>query len=78
MWVYHNFFLLLGSGFMFPEVDPDPDQAKWYGSDWLKHCINPLCFIKAISPQIKQNQQNHVALNALLIKLFKREKIFRK
>ena len=35
MWVYHDLFLLPGSGSTFPEVDPDP--AKWYGStgDWF-------------------------------------------
>ena len=30
MRVYHDFFLLPGSGSIFTEVDPDP--VKWYGS----------------------------------------------
>ena len=34
MRVYHNFFLLLGSGSTFPEVGPDP--SKWYGSDRIR------------------------------------------
>ena len=31
MCVYHDFFLIPGSGSTFPEVDSDP--VKWYGSD---------------------------------------------
>ena len=34
--VYHDFFLQLGSGSTFPEVDPvlaDPDPAKLNGSN---------------------------------------------
>jgi len=32
------YFLLPGSRSTFPEVDPDPDPAKWYGSNriWIR------------------------------------------
>ena len=30
------FFLLPGSGSTFPEVDPDPDPAKWYKSNRIR------------------------------------------
>ena len=31
-----RFFLLLGSGSTFPEVDPAPDPAKWYWSNRIR------------------------------------------
>ena len=36
MGVYHNFFLIPGSGSTIPEVDPDLDPAKWHGSDRIR------------------------------------------
>ena len=36
MLIYHDFFLLLGSGSTFPEVDPDPYMAIWYGSNQIR------------------------------------------
>ena len=32
--MFSRFFLLLGSGSTFPEVDPDP--AKWYGFNRIR------------------------------------------
>ena len=35
MRVYHDFFLVPGSRSTFPDADPDPDHAKWYGFETL-------------------------------------------
>ena len=34
MWVYHDFFVLPGTGSTFTDVDPDP--VKWNGYDRIK------------------------------------------
>ena len=36
MRVYHNFFLVPGSRSMFSDADPDPNPAKWYGSNRIR------------------------------------------
>ena len=36
MRVYHDFVLVPGSKSTFPDTDPDPDPAKWYGSDRIR------------------------------------------
>ena len=36
MRVYHDYFLLPESRSTFPEVDSDPDPAKWYGSNQIR------------------------------------------
>ena len=32
-----RFFLVPGSRSTFPDADPDPDPAKWYGSDRIRN-----------------------------------------
>ena len=36
MRVYHDFVLVPGSRSTFPDADPYPDPAKWYGSDRIR------------------------------------------
>ena len=36
MRVYHDFMMVPGSRSTLPDADPDPDPAKWYGSDRIR------------------------------------------
>ena len=50
MRVYHDFVLVPGSKSAFPDTDPDPDPAKWYGSETLLinvKILNPKASLKS-------------------------------